>query len=304
MPSVPPSRTSPLVGRVAVVTGAARGLGAAMARDLSERGADVVLLGRQPEALAETAATLPGRTGWWEADVTDVGVLGRAAADIRTRFGVPSVVVANAGIAEGGPFQETDPATWSRVVETNLIGSANTARAFLPDLVATRGYHLQVASLAALGASPMMSAYCASKAGVESFAHAFQAEVAHQGIAVGIAYLNWTDTDMIRDADQHAVLRELRRHMPPPARKVYPVEQVAERLVTAVERRSRAVYVPGWLRLAQIGRATLPPIVTRISRRELPRLSAREPFRETGLLGAGGRDDPAETARTRTRPPH
>ncbi|MFJ3223098.1 SDR family oxidoreductase [Streptomyces sp. NPDC086783] len=295
-------RKGPLAGRVVVVTGASRGLGAAMARVLSERGAVVALLGRQPEAIAEVAAALPGRAGWWEADVTDDAAMEHAAAGIREQLGAPSAVVANAGVAEGGPFAESDPATWRRVIDVNLTGSAITARAFLPDLVATRGHYLQIASLASLGASPMMSAYCASKAGVESFAHALQAEVAHQGVAVGIAYLNWTDTDMIRDADQHAVLRELRGHMPPPARRVYPVEQVAERMVAAVERRSRAVYVPSWLRLAQVGRAVLPPVVTRISRKELPRLAARARFEATGLLGAGARDDPAEVHRSR-RPP-
>ncbi|MGQ4336488.1 short-chain dehydrogenase, partial [Streptomyces hayashii] len=99
------------------------------------------------------------------------------------------------------------------------------------------------------------------------------------------------DTDMIRDADRHAVLRELRAHMPPPARRVYPPEFVARRLATAVERRRTAVYVPAWLRLVQGTRAALPPLVLRESRRELPRLEAAEPFRPTGLLGAGGRAD-------------
>ncbi|MEU1039416.1 SDR family oxidoreductase [Streptomyces sp. NPDC005907] len=293
MPDADSRRTGPLAGRVVVVTGASRGLGAAMARVLSERGAVVALLGRQPETISAVADTLPCRAGWWEADVTDDAAMEHAAARIRVRLGTPSAVIANAGVAEGGPFAESDPATWRRVIDVNLTGSAITARAFLPDLVATRGHYLQIASLASIGASPMMSAYCASKAGVESFAHALQAEVAHQRVAVGIAYLNWTDTDMIRDADRHAVLRELRAHMPAPARKVYPVEQVAERMVRAVERRSRAVYVPGWLRFAQITRAVLPPLVTRISRTELPRLAAAAEFEATGLLGAGARDDPA-----------
>ncbi|MCZ9339810.1 SDR family NAD(P)-dependent oxidoreductase, partial [Streptomyces sp. TRM76130] len=70
-----------------------------------------------------------------------------------------------------------------------LVGSAVTARSFLPDLFATRGYHLQVASLASIGAAPLMSAYCASKAGVESFAQALRAEVAHRRVGVGIAYI-------------------------------------------------------------------------------------------------------------------
>ncbi|MFC1231870.1 MULTISPECIES: SDR family oxidoreductase [Streptomyces] len=289
-----PVTGSPLYGRTAVVTGAARGLGAAMARDLAGRGARVALLGREESTLARVRDSLPaGASACWEVDVTDDRGMARAAAEIRARLGPPSVVVANAGVAEGGPFAESDPTSWRRVVEVNLIGSAVTARTFLGELFETRGYFLQVASLASIGTAPMMSAYCASKAGVESFAHALQAEVAHRRVGVGIAYINWTDTDMIRDADAYAVLRELRGHMPPPARRVYPVAYVAGRLVTAIERRRPSVYVPRWLRSAQLVRAAMPPVVTMLSRRELPRLAAEEPFEATGLLGAGGRADQA-----------
>lgn len=288
-----PVAGSPLRGRIAVVTGAARGLGAAMARDLTDRGAKVALLGREESTLAQVRDSLAGVAECWEVDVTDDRGMARVGAEIRARLGPPSIVVANAGVAAGGPFSESDPAVWRRVVEVNLIGSAVTARTFLGDLFDTSGYFLQVASLASIGAAPMMSAYCASKAGVESFAHALRAEVAHRRVGVGIAYINWTDTDMVRDADEYAVLRELRGHMPPPARKVYPVEHVADRLVTAIERRRPSVYVPRWLRAAQLVRAAMPPVVTMLSRRELPRLAAVEPFEATGLLGAGGQADQA-----------
>ncbi|MFI2781074.1 SDR family oxidoreductase [Streptomyces sp. ALB3] len=280
-----------LQGRVAVVTGAARGLGAAVARELGSRGVTVALLGREEAGLARVRDSLPGRAQCWEVDVADEAGMARAADDVRERLGPASIVVANAGLAEGGPFAGSDPATWRRVIEVNLIGSSITARVFLPHLLATRGYYLQIASLASIGAAPMMSAYCASKAGVESFAHALRAELAHQHVGVGIGYMNWTETDMIRDADRQPVLRELRAHMPRPARKVYPAKTVARRMVRAVERRSAAVYAPGWLRAAQLVRAAMPPVVTAYSKRELPRLERDAPFEATGLLGAGGRAD-------------
>lgn len=286
-------RVPALHGRTAVVTGAGRGLGKEIARALARRGARVALLGREEAALRRVASSLPTKARCWGVDVTDDDAMRQVAQEVRDRLGPVSVVVANAGIAEGGPFAESDPATWRRVIEVNLTGSAITARSFLPDLLATHGYLLQIASTASIGAAPLMSAYCASKAGVESFAHSLRAELAPQRVGVGIAYLNWTDTDMIRDADQHPVLRELRAHMPPPARKVYSAGWVAARLVTAVERRAAAVYVPAWLRAAQVVRAALPAVVTRLSRRELPRLAARTPFEATGLLGAGGRADEA-----------
>jgi NAD(P)-dependent dehydrogenase (short-subunit alcohol dehydrogenase family) len=280
-----------------VVTGAARGLGAALAYEVARRGARLALLGHEKDLLEATAARMPTPALAVEVDVTDLAALRAAAREVHHRLGRPSVVIANAGIALGGPFDATDPADWRRVIDVNLTGSAHTALAFLPDLYATAGYYLQIASLASLGAAPLMSAYCASKAGVEAFAHSLRAEVAHRGVAVGIGYLNWTDTDMVRDADQHAVLRELRAGMPPPARRVTDAATVAARLVRGLERRRTAVYAPSWLRLVQPVRAALPSVVLRVARRDLPRLEAEEPFVSTGLLGAGGDADRAATGR-------
>ncbi|MEU1127864.1 SDR family oxidoreductase [Streptomyces sp. NPDC005899] len=274
-----------LRGRTVVVTGAARGVGAAVAGELAARGARVALLGLEEELLADVAATLPTASHHWHVDVTDDEAMAAVADEVRDRMGPASVVVANAGVAEGGPFVDSDPGTWRRVIEVNLIGSAVTARVFLPHLLDTRGYHLQVASLAAIGSAPMMSAYCASKAGVEFFAHSLRAELAPRGVTVGTAYLNWTDTDMIRDGDKQAVLRELRAHMPPPARKIYPAGYVADRVVRAIERRASTVYVPVWLRGVQAVRGALPGVVARLARQEL----MRSEFSATGLLGAGGR---------------
>lgn len=277
-----------LGGRTAVVTGAARGLGAGLARQLGARGMRVVLLGRERERLEDVARTLPVETRCLAVDVTDDTAMDRTARAVTETLGSPSVVIANAGIAEGGPFATSDAATWRRVIEVNLIGSAITARAFLPGLLSTRGYFLQIASTAAFGSAPLMSAYCASKAGAESFAQSLRAEFAHQRVAVGIAYVHWTDTDMIRDADEHTVLRELRAHMPPGARRIYPVDRVAGWVVRGVDHRSATVYAPPRLRCVQPLRPFLPMVVTAVSRWALPRLAERGPVEPTGLLGAGG----------------
>lgn len=206
---------NPLEGRLAVVTGAARGVGAGVARELARRGVRLALLGREGETLERVAGALETEAHCFEVDVTDDAAMERVAYEISARLGPASIVVANAGVAEGGPFGTSDPVSWRRVVEVNLVGSAVTARAFLPGLLATHGYFLQIASTASFGAAPMMSAYCASKAGVESFAQSLRAELAHRRVGVGIAYLSWVSTDMIRDADRYDVLRELRGHMPP-----------------------------------------------------------------------------------------
>ncbi|MEW2181188.1 SDR family oxidoreductase [Streptomyces sp. NPDC005406] len=274
-----------LSGRTAVVTGAARGLGKALAQELAARGVRVALLGLEEEALARTAGELPTASHHWHVDTTDEAGMSRVADEVGRRLGPVSIVVANAGVAEAGPFIGSDADTWRRVIEVNLVGSAVTARSFLPHLLETRGHYLQIASLAAIGAVPMMSAYCASKAGAESFSQSLRAELLPRGVSVGIAYLNWIDTDMIRDADRYPVMRELRAQLPPPVRGSRPAEYVARRVVTAVERRAPSVYVPAWLRGAQVVRAGLPGLVARTARRGL----TRSQFTATGMLGAGGR---------------
>ncbi|MFE2239646.1 SDR family oxidoreductase [Streptomyces virginiae] len=286
-----PRPGTPLRGRVAVVTGAARGIGAALARNLSEAGMSVALLGREEASLRATARTLPNRSVCVEADVTDNAALQAAARHVDEVLGPASVVAANAGIAVGGPFDRTAADLWQRVIDVNLTGSANTARAFLPQLTRTRGYFLQVASTAALGSSPMMSAYCASKAGVESFALALRSEVEPDGVAVGIAYVHWTGTDMISGLDELPVLRALRRHQPRFARRVRTPEQVAGWLAEGVTRRSPAVYAPPWLRWCQPLRPLFPPIVARIARRELRTPARGELTADATVLGAGGLAD-------------
>ncbi|MFG3284579.1 SDR family oxidoreductase [Streptomyces sp. NPDC048111] len=291
-------RVRGLDGRTAVVTGAARGIGAALARELAGRGMRVALLDLEGESLRDVARELAVPTCCVEVDVTDEAAMERAAVTVEETLGAPSVVVANAGVAEGGPFATCDPATWRRVIDVNLSGSATTARVFLPALLRNRGYYLQIASTAAFGSVPLMSAYCASKAGVEAFAQSLRAELEPQGTAVGIAYLHWTDTEMIRDADRHTALRELRAHMPPGARRTYPATSVAAWIARGVDRRRATVYAPPWLRCAQPLRPLFPPAVTAVSRWALPRLAERGPVPPTGLLGPGG-----EAAGPAGRPP-
>ncbi|MFF0201436.1 SDR family oxidoreductase [Streptomyces sp. NPDC005017] len=290
-PPSPPLDGSPLRGRVAVVTGAARGVGAALAVALSHAGARVALLGREEERLREATAGMSSPGLCVEVDVTDLGGLEAAAREVEARLGPADVVVANAGIAVSGPFRDTDPDLWRRVVEVNLLGAANTARAFLPHLTRTRGYFLEIASTAAFGSAPMMSAYCASKAGAESFAQALRGELAPEGIGVGIAYLHWTGTDMIDGLDDNPVLRALRAHQPWFARRVQTPARVAGLLTAGIERRAPAVYAPPWLRWCQPLRPVFPMLVTHISRRELRQRTGPDFAVGTGLLGAGGLAD-------------
>ncbi|WP_030745179.1 SDR family oxidoreductase [Streptomyces sp. NRRL S-31] len=289
------SRVS-LEGQVAVVTGAARGVGELLARKLSARGAKVALVGLEEEALKEVSGRLHSDSAYWHADVTDDETMSRVAREVKTRFGKVDIVVANAGVATGGPFADSDPRAWRRVIEVNLIGSAVTARAFLPVLAESRGYLLQIASLAAMTPAPMMSAYCASKSGVEAYAHSLRAEVGHQGVRVGVGYLSWTDTDMVRGADQDDVMRELRQRLPWPSNKTYPLGPAVDRLVAGIERRSAHVYGQWWLRGMQGVRGYLPALIGTVGQREMKRFAPRLQGMSSGLVGAGGAADEAARA--------
>ncbi|MFB8085899.1 SDR family oxidoreductase [Streptomyces sp. NPDC055992] len=285
------SPVGPLRGRVAVVTGAARGVGEALSRSLSHAGMRVALIGRERETLLATAARLPGPSICIEADVTDRAALADAARRVEAALGPASVVVANAGIGVSGRFDRTTPALWQRVIDVNLTGSANTARAFLPQLTQTRGYFLQIASTAAFGAAPMMSAYCASKAGAESFALALRGEVKADGVQIAIAYLHWTGTDMLTGIDGNPVLEALRRNQPRLARRVHTPDQVASWLTQGIALRAPHIYAPPWLRWCQPLRPLFPALVSRIARRELKDHLGGALSSPAEVLGSGGHAD-------------
>ncbi|MGC4947939.1 SDR family oxidoreductase [Streptomyces sp. DT224] len=290
------SGTGNLEGQVVVVTGAARGVGELLARKLSARGAILALVGLEPDELKKVSARLHGESDHWHADVTDHEAMARVARDVKARFGKVDIVVANAGVATGGPLVDSDPVAWRRVIEVNLIGGAVTARAFLPVLMESRGYFLQIASLAAMTPAPMMSAYCASKSGVEAFAHSLRAEVGYKGVKVGVGYLSWTDTDMVRGADEDDVMRDLRKRLPWPTNRTYPLGPAVDRIVAGIERRSAHVYAQWWLRGMQSVRGYLPTLIGVVGQREMRRFGPLMEGRSRGLVGAGGAADQDERA--------
>lgn len=269
-----------LRGKTAVVTGAARGIGAALALDLARAGVSVALVGLEPDELKKAAAQCARHTPMsraWDADVTDAGRMSEVAAEVAAEFGRVDIVVANAGIGIGSPFGQSDAAAWTRVIEVNLLGSVTTARAFLPALAQSRGYFLQIASLAAMAPVPLMSAYCASKSGVEAFAHSMRTEVAHQGIGVGIAYLSWTDTDLVRAGNDDPLQRAMRDRLGTRPIRMAPLEPAVRRLVTGIARRSGHVYGQPWVRAVQwLPRGAMPALLTAVPQTRQMAKVARE----------------------------
>ena len=237
---------STLHGKVALITGAANGIGAATARGLAARGVRLILVDAAAEPLAAVAAELDALGV--VADVRDLAAV-QAAVDAGVeRFGGIDLVLANAGIGSFGSVLATDPDDFRRVLEVNVLGVFHTVRAALPSVLDRKGYVLVVSSLAAFVPAPTLSPYNASKAGVEHFANTLRVEVAAQGVAVGCAHMSWIDTPMLGDSksDMPAFVRLLAA-LPSPLGRTFPVTDCADAFVVAFERRRRKVYVPWWV---------------------------------------------------------
>lgn len=240
-------------GKVVLITGAARGIGAETARVLVRRGARVSLVGMEPDRLRDLADELNGGAGgssapkaaWFEADVTDQEQIEAAVRGTVDALGGIDVVMANAGVANNGTVAVNPADALVRTVDVNLNGVIRTVSAALPHVEERKGYVLVVASLAAFTVLPGMAAYCASKAGAEAFANVLRLEVAHKGVRVGSAHPSWIDTDLVRDVEKDlGAFREARSKMPGPLGGTTSVEECAERFADGIAGRKRRIYVP------------------------------------------------------------
>jgi NAD(P)-dependent dehydrogenase (short-subunit alcohol dehydrogenase family) len=272
-----PSGLSPLRGRVVLVTGAARGIGEAVAREVAARGGQLALVGLEPQRLQAISQELSTELGpqhyWAEADVTDQSALDKAVMGAVESLGGIDVVVANAGIANTGTVATNPPDVLARTVEVNLIGVMRTVSATRPHVVDARGHYLLVASVASFTVAPGLAAYCASKAGVEAFGDAFRLEVAHQGVTVGTAHPIWVDTDLVRDAKEDLPLfRQSIERMPGPLGRQIDVQTCARLMVDGIEARRPKVFVPPSVGSVFHARALL---TTNLVRRAMAREAAR-----------------------------
>jgi 2-deoxy-D-gluconate 3-dehydrogenase len=190
--------------KIAVVTGASRGLGQAAALALAEGGADIALLGRAEGELEKTAdmvRELKRRAIVVKFDATAEDSIEAAAEAVVEKFGRVDVLVNNAGVAETAPLLEMSLAQIRRVIDTNLVGAMLVARAFGAHMVAQqRGSIINVASVAGLGGEPDLTAYCASKGGLISFTKALAIEWARHNVTVNALAPGWFRTDLNKTA--------------------------------------------------------------------------------------------------------
>jgi NAD(P)-dependent dehydrogenase (short-subunit alcohol dehydrogenase family) len=258
--------TPSLAGRRVLITGAARGIGAALARRLHERGAHVAVAGIEPDLLEAVAASCGGAP-WQVCDVSDRAAVEAAVAASVEALGGLDVVVANAGVAAQMPIVGGNPEVMERTLAVNVLGVYNTLRAAGPHVSHKGGYALAVSSLAAAVHAPLLGAYNASKAAVEALGNSLRAELRSTGAKVGVAYFAELETDMTRrgfgtDAASKLAALKLTR--------IAPLEVGIDALERGIARRSRRVVAPGWVGMALPFRMAIQPVVDRAAQRGLP----------------------------------
>ncbi len=232
--------TESLAGRRVLVTGAARGIGAALARRLHERGARVALAGLEPTALEALAEELDAPS--WYCDVTERARVDEVVDAAAHALGGLDVVVANAGVAAQLPLVDGDPAIFERTLAVNTLGTYYTLRAAGRHVAHPDGYVVAVSSLAAAVHVPLMGAYSASKAGVEALGNTLRQELRPSGARVGVAYFAELDTEMTsRGFDTRAAEAFLGGRS---LTTVTPVERGIDALERGIARRSRTICAP------------------------------------------------------------
>ena len=250
-------------GRTVFITGAARGIGAATAERLHRAGANVALVGLEPERLHELASSLGERAEAFEADVTDYDALVRAVDGTVERFGGIDVAIANAGIAFTGALSTAPIEQVERTLAVNLLGVWRTDRAVAEQLIARRGYLLNISSLSAIVHPPLLGAYATAKSGVDALSDCLRAELAPSGVSVGCAYFGFLDTDLVRAGFAQPSAQIANGGTPSFVRKPAPLVKAIDAIERGIERRSARVWAPRWVGPMIALRGLLQPLVER-----------------------------------------
>jgi NAD(P)-dependent dehydrogenase (short-subunit alcohol dehydrogenase family) len=250
-------------GKVALVTGAARGIGFETARQLHLRGASVAVVDLDAEQASDAAERIGPRAIGLGGDVTDAGAMMTAVAEVVERLGGLDLAIANAGIAQKNfaTVQGISGEEWERVFEVDLLGVWRTARAALPQIVARKGHLVVVSSVYAFANGMGNSPYAVAKAGVESLGRTLRVELAPHGASAGVAYFGWVDTKLVQDAFAQPDAPRVRELSPEFLLKRISPAEAGAGLVRGIEERAPRVFVPKWWRYVSALRGIVNPLL-------------------------------------------
>lgn len=241
------------------ITGGSSGIGAALAQLYSRRGASVGLLGRSEPKLKAVAASLSGASAIYLAEVTDLPAMQRAAADFIARFGLPDIVIANAGIGAGVHTEDPrDFEVFREIMDTNVLGLVATFQPFVAAMRERRhGTLVGIASMAGLRGIPGVGAYSASKAAAIAYLESLRLELKPGGVSVVTIAPGYIDTPMTQSN-------------PYPMPFLMPVDKAAKKFAAAIDRGQSFAIFPWQMRL-------VAPIYRMLPNFIFDRLLARAP---------------------------
>ena len=229
------------------ITGASTGIGEALARHYAGPDTEIGLFARRRDLLDKLAASLPGRSAVYAADITDVPAIAAAARDFLARFGVPDLVIANAGISIGTQGEDIqDVEKLRRVLDVNVAGLAATMAGFAPAMrAAGAGTLCGIASVAGFRGLPGAGAYSTSKAAAISWLESLRAELHGSGVSVVTICPGYIDTPMT----------QVNKYRMP---FIISAEDAARRFAGAIAARRRLTVIPWQMALVSLLMRALP----------------------------------------------
>jgi NAD(P)-dependent dehydrogenase (short-subunit alcohol dehydrogenase family) len=257
-------------GKVALITGGARGIGYETARQLHQRGASVAVVDIDAAEVREAAERIGERAIGIVADVTDAGAMRAAVAETVERFGGLDIAMANAGIAPPTTttIRMVSDEEWERVIDINLRGVWHTVRAALPQVAERQGHIVVVSSAYAIANGMLSSAYAVAKSGVEAFGRALRTELAPLGASAGVAYFGWVDTKLVQDAFAKPSAGRLEETVPAfLLKRITPAEAGAS-VVRGIEERAPRTFAPKWWRYVSAVRGLINPVLDKRAERD------------------------------------
>jgi NAD(P)-dependent dehydrogenase (short-subunit alcohol dehydrogenase family) len=253
-----------LNGKVALVTGAAKGIGFETARQIHMRGGSVAVVDLDAGEAREAAERIGERASGIATDVTDHAAIMQAVAETVERFGGLDVIVANAGIAQTkmATVRGIGSEEWERVFEVDMLGVWRTVRAALPQIVERRGHVVVTSSVYAFANGVLNSPYAVAKAGVESLGRSLRAELMPLGASASVAYFGWVDTKLVQDAFANNGDRA-QQNLPEFLRKRIGPDEAGAAVVRGIEERAPRIFAPKWWRYVSALRGIVNPLLDR-----------------------------------------